>query len=312
MPVKYDCPICGSSTSQVRSLEALDAIDVNCHNCGPYRLSGSAEAVLARNHTYDRVVLARLSHQIRRATSSKSRLLVGSKELEEARDLSLPTVPDQANNLVLLLGTTENPGEAQTVDGDSRASIGCIDEAGVDLVVEWLRKEEIIEDLGPEGYRLTLPGWRKFEHLRASATESTQVFLAMGYGNQELAGLVASHLRAAVQETGLNLFRLDDRREAGSIDARLRVEIRRSLLLLADLTDANPGAYWEAGFAEGLSKPVIYLCERAVFEEDRGTHFDVRNHQHVIWDAGDGERAADDLKAAIRDTVPHHVIMDDR
>ena len=30
-------------------------------------------------------------------------------------------------------------------------------------------------------------------------------------------------------------------------------------------THGDPGAYWEAGFAEGLGKPVIYTCEKDDF-----------------------------------------------
>ena len=54
--------------------------------------------------------------------------------------------------------------------------------------------------------------------------------------------------------------------QAGLIDNVMRVQIRDSAFILADLTDDNLGAYWEAGFAEGLGKPVIYLCEAARFD----------------------------------------------
>jgi len=41
----------------------------------------------------------------------------------------------------------------------------------------------------------------------------------------------------------------------------MRVEIRSAKFLVADLTDENRGAYWEAGFGEGLGKKVYYTCE---------------------------------------------------
>ena len=49
------------------------------------------------------------------------------------------------------------------------------------------------------------------------------------------------------------------------IDDRLRVEIQSARFLIADLTHENRGAFWEAGYAEGLGKPVIYTCEESVF-----------------------------------------------
>ena len=38
--------------------------------------------------------------------------------------------------------------------------------------------------------------------------------------------------------------------------------IRDAKFVIADLTHDNNGAYWEAGYAEGLGKPVIYICEK--------------------------------------------------
>ena len=40
------------------------------------------------------------------------------------------------------------------------------------------------------------------------------------------------------------------------VDAVIEHEIRACRFLIADLSDDNAGAYWEAGFAEGLGKPV--------------------------------------------------------
>jgi nucleoside 2-deoxyribosyltransferase len=66
---------------------------------------------------------------------------------------------------------------------------------------------------------------------------------------------------------GFKLTRLDDDPKAGIIDDRLRVEIRTSRFLIADLTHENRGAYWEAGFAEGDGKPVIYTCRKGHISE---------------------------------------------
>ena len=58
----------------------------------------------------------------------------------------------------------------------------------------------------------------------------------------------------------------------------MRVKIRDAKFVIADLTHDNNGAYWEAGYAEGLGKPVVYICEKTKFEDkNNGTHFDV-NH----------------------------------
>jgi nucleoside 2-deoxyribosyltransferase len=132
----------------------------------------------------------------------------------------------------------------------------------------------------------------------------------MSFRNDGLVKFFRDQLKPAVRATGFELFRLDERPRAGLIDNRLRVEIRESRFLVADLSDANAGAYWEAGFAEGLGKPVIYLCHRKVFEE-KGTHFDT-NHSHTIkWSEDDADGCVKELKATIRATIPSEAVMSD-
>ena len=98
--------------------------------------------------------------------------------------------------------------------------------------------------------------------------------------------------------------------KAGLIDDRLRVEIRTSRFLIADLTHENAGAYWEAGFAEGLGKPVIYTCEKSKFDTAK-THFDTNHHLTVFWSTDEFPSFEEKLKATIRATVPDEAILQD-
>ena len=92
------------------------------------------------------------------------------------------------------------------------------------------------------------------------------------------------------------------------MDNRMQLAIKRSRFLLADISGGNNGAYWEAGYAFGLGKPVIYSCRRAEWDDrhnkDGKPHFDVNHHTTVIWDEDNAEKARKDLKAIIRNTIP--------
>lgn len=135
-------------------------------------------------------------------------------------------------------------------------------------------------------------------------------FMAMPFRDEEVTAMVDDVFKPAVEETGFQLKRLDDEAPAGNIDNRMRVEIRLCKFLIADLTNENRGAYWEAGYAEGLGKPVIYTCSEAYFDE-HGTHFDA-NHQHtIVWDPENPGKAAEDLKSTIRATLPFEAKMQD-
>ncbi|NQT23833.1 hypothetical protein HQ585_00600 [candidate division KSB1 bacterium] len=124
--------------------------------------------------------------------------------------------------------------------------------------------------------------------------------------------LFRQHFVPAVEETGFELRILRDVLQAGLIDNQLRVEIRKSRFLLTDLSHNNNGAYWEAGYAEGLGKPVIYLCEKNVFDDvTTKPHFDTNHHTTIIWDQENIEPAMIELKATIRATFPFEALIDE-
>jgi nucleoside 2-deoxyribosyltransferase len=73
--------------------------------------------------------------------------------------------------------------------------------------------------------------------------------------------------------------------------------------VVADLTHGNKGAYWEAGYATGLGKPVIYTCEQSIWDREK-THFDTNHHLHIPWSLADMAMVVQKLKATIRITIP--------
>jgi hypothetical protein len=80
------------------------------------------------------------------------------------------------------------------------------------------------------------------------------------------------------------------------IDAKIRSEIQKADIVVADLTYARPSVYWEAGFAE-RQVPVIYTCRSDHFKnnaEDKygnlQVHFDLRNANITTW-SDTGSRA---------------------
>jgi nucleoside 2-deoxyribosyltransferase len=85
------------------------------------------------------------------------------------------------------------------------------------------------------------------------------------------------------------------------IDDQIRVRIRASRFVIAELTHENRGVYWEAGFAEGLGRPVIYTCKKSA---ELKTHFDTNHHLTVRWEYDRLAEAASSLKATIRATLP--------
>ena len=79
----------------------------------------------------------------------------------------------------------------------------------------------------------------------------------------------------------------------------MRIQIKDSAFVIADLTHDNHGAYWEAGYAEGLGKPVIYICEKAKFDKKK-SHFDTSHCTTVLWSIDDPEEFKRQLVATLR------------
>jgi hypothetical protein len=164
---------------------------------------------------------------------------------------------------------------------------------------------------------LSFDGWDRYEEIKRGKIYSRNAFMAMKFGDPLLDKVFLECFKPAIDKTGFDLLRLDEEPKAGSIDDRIRVEIMKARFLLADLTHGNQNAYWEAGYAEGLGKPVIYTCETKFFhgespyENTGGTSFDTNHHLTVVWDENDFEKAAEMLKATIRATLPEDARMED-
>ena len=141
--------------------------------------------------------------------------------------------------------------------------------------------------------------------------------MAMKFGDPKLDDVYFRCFKPAVEQTGFYLVRIDEEPKAGSIDNRLRVEILTARFIIADLTYGNQGAYWEAGFAEGLGKPVIYTCEEKFFHrkdphvEAGGVHFDTNHQLVIVWDENELQEAAEMLKATIRATLSEDAKLKD-
>ena len=157
---------------------------------------------------------------------------------------------------------------------------------------------------------LTFESWEFYDESIHGRTNSRKAFMAMQFGNQALAKVVEDCFKPAVKKTGYELQTVLEQPKAGSIDDRIRVEIRNAKFLIADLSDGNNGAYWEAGFAEGLGKIVIYTCQKSTWEKE-ATHFDTNHHQTIIWDENDLDSASTHLKATIRASLPEEATMAD-
>lgn len=313
------CPVCGLELHQPPlprpptqpEKPSGDFAYYDCLRCGRYGLTRHAAKNIGRWPEEGVLNPTIFGHALRRMQEASEWPLVDAATAERIIATGrLPTAQEQADNLIRWLGRhLIGPGDdADIGDYGHGAIIGSYSSEAFEFIVNGLLEAGLLKGVGdPNAGRprvtLTFPGWAKYEELLRGAVSGRNAFMAMPYDNEMLGRIVREHFRQAVAQTGFGLKRLDDDQPAGLIDDRLRVEIQGARFLVADLTHGNPGAYWEAGYAEGLGKPVIYTCEESVFK-GKPTHFDTNHHLHVLWKAEDMAPAMERLKATIRATIP--------
>ncbi len=312
------CPVCEEELNgESRELSNSSNVRFVCANCGTFdtaNLAAQLITVLGR----DEIKRAVLSHALRKMQVNGTPLLTESI-FKKIIEKPLPTASEQCDNLILWLGSNLSfVGHRVWITPQThRAVLGAVNRSAFGQVITHLAKQGLIEliDMAKNGLfeshtTLSVDGWVYYEKFRRNNPRSRVAFMVMQYDNQDLDRLVKDVFKPAVSQTGFDLRRLDEKPRAGLIDDRLRVEIRNARFVIADLTDDNEGAYWEAGFAEGLNKPVIFICEKTKFEEKK-THFDTNHHLTVKWDKASPQDAAEELKATIRATLPDEARMTD-
>ena len=221
-------------------------------------------------------------------------------------DNILPNPNQQVDDLITFLGKTSNYwGENIDINPISKTSkhnqlsawVGAKTEANFLQLLEETQELGSIEihnvgTIGVGYIELKLKGWEYFRKILSKNPSSKQIFMAMKF-EKDAQTFVNTHLKHLTKELGFGLKSLDEIiSKENLIDDKLRVEIKKSRLLICDLTHGNQGAYWEAGYAEGLGIPVLYICRKDVLNsksKKKKPHFDV-NHQEIFtWEKDNAE-----------------------
>jgi len=264
----------------------------------------------------------RLSHLLRRQQRSPE-LFAGLPvhNLEEFRlDDPLPSPAQQLDDLVLWIGERQ-PSPAESIPFDPReieAWIGAriipnASSAGLSWLLRqqeaqiWIDQSEFT--LSTQRLKLSMAGWMRYEELKRHKVDSRKAFMAMKFDKPDVEEAYRKCFQPAAQRAGFKLLILPDQQGAGIIDDQMRVAIRTARFVVSDLTHSSPGAYWEAGFAEGLGRPVFYTCCKEKWVDEK-THFDVNHLATVIWELDDLSKAEKTLTFLIRNTLPDAAVMD--
>jgi nucleoside 2-deoxyribosyltransferase len=297
------CHWCGNRLVQAVQASAMYAVVVPCSTCGPYFVPGGISSVgvdiysVPKNERY--LVSAWIRKKLR--AGEQPPLITQQTANLIVRNSSKLNPLERMRQLLLVLGDLQkHPGVTTPSNGltypDAEAeTIGELNEYKGWLVQRNLAHSTV------EGLKIQLPGWEEIQRLREQrASTGKRAFVAMWF-DDSMDDAFLNGIKPAAADAGYEGYRVKDDKHGERIDAKIIAEIRACRFVIADVTGTRSAVYYEAGFAEGLSKPVIWMCRKDT-EEDMGKNFDTRQIRHIVW------TDAADLRQQLTDTIRARIL----
>jgi len=156
----------------------------------------------------------------------------------------------------------------------------------MDFFLSALQDSGWIKGIG-EGWQeliVTFEGWKRIGELESVGARGDQAFVAMWF-DDKMQPAWDNGFYAGIKAAGYRPLRMKELEHNEKICDRLIVEIRRSGLVVADVTGHRQGVYFEAGYAMGLGTPVIWTCRK---DHMKKCHFDTRQYNHIMWESPEG------------------------
>ena len=231
------------------------------------------------------------------------------------------TFAERIDNILLYLNSiTKHIGQSVELNHIELCSILFVDQKEIEKTGEnacWRKEEECFEEVSymleylmskgyimcdppPEVqddlYYLTLSpdGYSRVDAIQKNTSYGKNAFVAMKFGNDTIP--LREAIREGITKAGYIAVLIDEVPHNEFITPELLKYIRDSKFVVVDLTHQNNGAYFEEGYAMGLGKPVIQLCQK-----DTQLHFDIAQKNTIMWEteADIPERLENRIKATI-------------
>jgi nucleoside 2-deoxyribosyltransferase len=257
---------------------------VDCTTCGVYSVTGSAYHSTFPVPEGERY---RVSHWVKQMQLDGRSPPIFNSNTSHLIAASLPALSPADKLDVLLVSlskVTKQAGGWHQFDYHREHSLACA-ASGTELqfyVEALLNLAYFQPNSGSKGVRISAKGWQRIVELQTTPLISKRAFVALRF-NEEMLGMFKTHIQPAVKLAGFEAEISGTPQHNEKIDARIMTQIKQSRFVIADVTHENNGVYFEAGYAIGLGRPVIWTCRKT--EADAGAlHFDTRQYNHILWE----------------------------
>jgi hypothetical protein len=261
---------------------------VDCERCGVYQFS---ETWLVTIKESEQDLIPHLSAETRRASDRRDRVVLDSKNWKEiAVAQSRTPISVKVRKLLELAAARSKPGECvQFQMLTDPPLVDAVTDNEFSFLVAHLKEAGYLDKYG----RLTAKGWGQ---IQAAATSGVpgKCFVAMSFDPSLNSAYERGIYLAVKEDCQMEPVIIDRVHHNEKICDKLIAEIRTAHFLVADVTLQRAGVYFEAGFAMGLGRPVIWTCRQ---DDLPNVHFDTRQYSHVVW------RDPEDLRTKLADRV---------
>ncbi len=317
------CPFCAMPAEVELGRGGGDTYD--CLRCGKYKLTSDAERFLGGRPLSERQI-ANIAGYIREYNG----LTIYNRDLDRLESLQTPGVGERANRALIEISRIwPDPGQEFFLEpdlsvlfqlkamlADNNCTLERCDEDAIKMLrvmgasgaarpseLHYLIYAVLKEGgyLSGEGQTLTVSpsGWAFVEELRSGRIESTEGFVAMRF-TEEFLPVYNEGLSPGIRDAGYKPIRVDRIEHNGKIDDEIIAAIRRCKFLVADFSVNRGGIYFEAGYAMGLARPVIWTVEEGELDN---VHFDNRQYNFIQWSRGRLPELASALQNRIEATI---------
>lgn len=175
------------------------------------------------------------------------------------------------------------------------------DANGVFYIIRQLAQQGFTTSISviPNDLYIESNGWAKIAELQKKPEGLlNQVFIAMWF-HESVEKYFTFGIKKAVEDSiKYKVVKVDLVEHNNKICDQIIAELNKSKLVIADFTGDRGGVYFEAGYAQGMGIPVIWLVKEDWVDK---LHFDTRQYNHIVYK--DETELYKKLKARIEATI---------
>lgn len=293
------CPICRTQNC-AHAGAGTNTSEIHCPRCGRFQIQTLAETQLMNSPPAfpPQHLLSGLSRNTWDILGEKLLISVDLfrswAELDKAAKIVVPRDTDLVTKGEYLLKYVRRRSKSladSVTFSPAELAVGfCANKNELLFCLRYLAEKGLVEEdasgprKGPPGaggfvYRLTPAGWAALTSATPPAQPLAVVSLSL---DRESDTVWTQGFSAGVQAAGYTAVRAENKEHANKITDELIVDLRRASLVTADLTGQNPLAYFAAGLAVGLGKPVFWTCEEGE-ARDKKLWLEARQYVVTTW-----------------------------